>query len=560
MSFSRVSFKLALIIGLSLAGMIVMAPIALSTMRAQMLADREAKIRQMIDVGYGILANAQRLESEGKLTREQAQAAAMAEIKSLRYDRVEYFWLNDMVPKMIMHPIKPELDGKELSAMMDPAGNHLFAGFVDVVKTQGAGFYSYLWPKPGFDKPVPKISYVKGFAPWGWVIGTGIYLDDVDAVFWQTAQTFALICGAVFILVLVGSMLISRSITRPLATIAELTGRLAAGDGEFEVPHTERKDEVGALAKALRVFKDNAAAMARMHGEQQELKQRADAEKRKTMVELAGRFEASVQALVGDLFKDAGDMQQAAMGLSESAGNANRRAGEMESACQQASTNVQAVAAAAEELSRSISEISRRVGQAAGVADRAANDSQRTNEVVAGLAASAHKIGEVIGLINEIASQTNLLALNATIEAARAGEAGKGFAVVASEVKSLASQTARATDEISSQIAAIQAETKQVVGNIQSIRATILEVNEISSSISAAVEEQGAATQAIAASVQEAASGTTHVSQNIRNVTEATSETGSAAETMLGSSGHLAGKVQALQDHVAEFLAGVRAA
>ncbi len=329
MFFSRISFKLALIIGLSLVGMIVMAPIALSTMRAQMLSDREAKTRQMIDVGYGILANYQRLESEGKLTREQAQAAAIAEIKGLRYDKVEYFWLNDMTPKMIMHPIKPELDGKELGEMKDPAGNHLFTGFVDVVKSQGAGFYSYLWPKPGFDKPVPKISYVRGFAPWGWIIGTGIYLDDVDAVFWQTAGMFALICGAVFVVVLIGSVVIGRSITRPLATIAALTERVASGDSAFDVPHTARKDEVGALAKALRVFKDNAAAIARMHGEQEDLKRQADAEKQKTMTALAGRFEASVQAVVSDLFKDAGDMQQAAKGLSQSAGNANRRAGEM---------------------------------------------------------------------------------------------------------------------------------------------------------------------------------------------------------------------------------------
>jgi methyl-accepting chemotaxis protein len=560
MFFSRISFKLALIIGISLIGMIVMAPIALSTMRSQMLSDREAKIREMIDVGYGILASYQRQESEGKLSREQAQAAAIAEIKGLRYDKVEYFWINDMAPKMVMHPIKPELDGKDLSNMQDPAGNRLFIGFVNVVKSEGAGFYGYLWPKPGFDKPVPKISYVKGFAPWGWIIGTGIYLDDVDAVFWQTAWTFGLVCTVVFALVLGSSMVIGRSVTRPLGTITGLTERLASGDSAFDVPYTERKDELGALAKALRVFKDNVAAIARMHREQADIKQQADAEKRKTMIDLAGKFEASVQAMVGDLFDDASEMQQAAKGLSQSAGHANQRASQMADACQQASTNVQAVAAAAEELSRSISEISQRVTQAAQVADRAASDSQRTNEVVAGLAAAADKIGEVIGLINEIASQTNLLALNATIEAARAGEAGKGFAVVASEVKSLASQTAKATDEISSQIAAIQAETQQVVNNIQSIRATIMEVNEISSSIAAAVEEQGAATQAIAASVHDAASGTTQVSQNINGVTQATSETGGAADRVLGSSGRLAGKVQQLQDHVREFLASVRAA
>jgi methyl-accepting chemotaxis protein len=152
----------------------------------------------MVDIGFGILAHYQKLESDGKLTRAQAQAAAIAEVKSLRYDKAEYFWINDMAPKMIMHPIKPELDGKDLGEMKDPSGNRLFMGFVDVVNKQGAGFYSYLWPKPGFEQPVAKISYVKGFAPWGWIIGTGIYLDDVDAVFRQTAMTFALVCLAVF--------------------------------------------------------------------------------------------------------------------------------------------------------------------------------------------------------------------------------------------------------------------------------------------------------------------------------------------------------------------------
>src|SRR5437899_315513 len=219
MIFSRISFKLVLIVGISLLGMIALAPIALSTLRAQMIADRQAKTQQMVDVVYGILTHQQKLESEGKVTREQAQLAAIAEIKSLRYDKVEYFWLNDMAAKMIMHPIKPELDGKDLSDMKDPTGNRLFSGFVDVVNKQGAGFYSYLWPKPGFEQPVAKISYVKGFAPWGWIVGTGIYLDDVDAAFRQTAQMFALVCLAVFAAVLVSAFFIGRSVTRPLTTI-----------------------------------------------------------------------------------------------------------------------------------------------------------------------------------------------------------------------------------------------------------------------------------------------------------------------------------------------------
>ncbi|MGX1166431.1 methyl-accepting chemotaxis protein [Bradyrhizobium sp. USDA 372] len=560
MIFSRISFKLVLIVGISLLGMIALAPVALSTLRTQMVADRQAKTQHMVDVGYGILAHYQKLESEGKLSREQAQAGAMTEIKSLRYDKVEYFWINDMTPRMVMHPIKPELDGKDLSAMKDPAGNALFMGFVDVVTKQGAGFYGYLWPKPGFDRPVGKISYVKGFAPWGWIIGTGIYLDDVDAAFRQNAMTFAYICLAVLVVVLGASFLIGRSVTRPLARITALTERLAGGDSAFDVPYTDRRDEVGGLAKALAVFKDNASAVSRMHAEQQELKQKADDEKRKTMADLAGKFEASVQAVVRDVFDEARAMQQAAQGMSETANKASDRASFVATACQQASSNVQTVASAAGELSASIAEISQRVAQAATVADKAAADGQRTNDTVQGLAAAAHKIGEVIDLINQIASQTNLLALNATIEAARAGEAGKGFAVVASEVKSLASQTAKATDEIGAQITAIQAETNQVVGNIESIRATIMEVNEISSSIAAAVEEQGAATKAIAHSVQEAASGTDQVSHNIAGVTDATAETGQAAGLVLQSSGRLTHKLQSLQDEVSAFVAGVRAA
>ncbi|MGL3106651.1 methyl-accepting chemotaxis protein [Bradyrhizobium sp. BR 1432] len=560
MVFSRISFKLVLIVGISLLGMVALAPIALSTLRAQMIADRQAKTQHMVDVGYGILAHYQKLESEGKLSREQAQAGAMGEIKSLRYDKVEYFWINDMAPKMVMHPIKPELDGKDLSGMKDPAGNALFMGFVDVVNKHGAGFYGYLWPKPGFDQPVGKISYVKGFAPWGWIIGTGIYLDDVDAAFRQNAMTFGYICLAVLILVLGASFLIGRSVTRPLTRITALTERLAAGDSAFDVPHTDRRDEIGGLAKALAVFKDNASAVSRMHAEQQELKQKADDEKRRAMADLAGKFEASVQAVVRDVFNEARAMQQAAQGMSETANKATDRASFVATACQQASSNVQTVASAAGELSSSITEISQRVAQAASVADKAAADGQRTNDTVQGLAAAAHKIGEVIDLINQIASQTNLLALNATIEAARAGEAGKGFAVVASEVKSLASQTAKATDEIGAQITAIQAETNEVVGNIESIRATIMEVNEISSSIAAAVEEQGAATQAIARNVQEAASGTDQVSQNISGVTDATAETGQAAGLVLQSSGRLTQKLQSLEDEVGAFVAGVRAA
>ena len=560
LAFSRISFKLVLIVGLASLGTIAMAPIALDTMRTRMIEDRQAKIQHLVEVAYGILAHYQDLEKSGKTTREQAQADATQEINGLRYDKVEYFWINDMTPRMVMHPIKPELNGKELGEMKDPAGNRLFVGFVDIVKKQGAGFYSYLWPKPGFEQPVPKVSYVKGFAPWGWIIGSGIYIDDVDTIFRHTALVFAAICLAVLAAVLAASFFIGRSVTRPLATITGLTERLAAGDGAFEVPYTRRRDEVGGLAKALHVFKDNAAAMERMHAEQVALKQQADIEKRQAMMDLAGKFEASIQGVVSHVAEDATGAQETAQSMSQSADTASQRAHAVADACEQASSNVETVASAAEELSTSIAEISRQVSQAAQIAKKAADEGQRTNDSVQGLASAAQKIGEVVALINDIAAQTNLLALNATIEAARAGDAGKGFAVVASEVKTLASQTAKATEEIRTQIAAIQGETRQAVAAIESICGTIMEVNDISASIAAAVEQQGSATREIARNVQEAAAGTTKVSQNIAGITAATRETGGAAARVLESTGRLVAKSKLLREEVGGFLEGVRAA
>ena len=560
MAFTSLRSKFVVIIAVALAGIIALAPLALYSIRNQMMTDRQAKIQQMVELGHGIVAHFQKLESSGKLSREQAQAAALAEIKELRYDKVEFFWINDMAPNMVMSPAKPELDGKPVGEFKDPTGNHLFRGFVDLVQKEGGGFYSYLWPKLGFEQPVRKLSYVRGFAPWGWIIGTGIYLDDVDTVFRQTAWTFAWICLAIFVFVLATSLAVSRSVTRSLTIITALTEQLASGDDNFEVPFITRRDEVGSLARALRVFKDNAAAVRKMHSEQHELKQKADDDKRSMITELAGKFEASVESVVLDVFGEASEMQKAAESMLASANHASGRAKVVAEACRQASENVQAVASGAGQLSASINEISQRVTQAAHVADKAANDGQNANATVQGLAVAASKIGEVIGLINQVAAQTNLLALNATIEAARAGEAGKGFAVVAAEVKSLATQTAKATDQISSQISSIQAETSSVVENIQSILVTITEVNEISSSIASAVEEQGVATQAIAQSVQDAASGTNQISHGISDVNTATSETGLVAGTVLSSSARLTDKLRILQNEVSGFVASVMAA
>ena len=276
-------------------------------------------------------------------------------------------------------------------------------------------------------------------------------------------------------------------------------------------------------------------------------------------VALADNFEANVKGIVESVSSSATEMQGSAQSMSSTAEETSRQSTAVAAASEEASTNVQTVASAAEELSNSVEEVGRQVGQSNKIAQNAVEEAQRTNDKVQGLAEAAQKIGEVVNLINDIASQTNLLALNATIEAARAGEAGKGFAVVASEVKSLANQTAKATEEIAAQIGAIQAATTDAVSAIQGIGSTIGEISEISTAIATAVEQQSAATKEIAANVQQAAAGTQEVSENISGVTQAASETGEAAGQVLGAAQELSKQSEALREQVDSFLIEVRA-
>jgi methyl-accepting chemotaxis protein len=368
---------------------------------------------------------------------------------------------------------------------------------------------------------------------------------------WSFAIVFVLVAGI--------ATALTRAVVGPLAGLTATMKRLATGDTAVEIAGTGRGDEIGAMAQAVGVFKDNAIAMARLQAEQEALKRQAEAEKRQALEALAGGFEASVQGIVEAVSAAATEMEKTAETMSATAEETSRQAAVVGGAAEEASTNVETVATASEELSASIGEISRQVAQAAAIAGKAAEESRQTDETVNGLSQAAQKIGEVVALITNIASQTNLLALNATIEAARAGEAGKGFAVVASEVKSLATQTAKATEEIRSQIDTIQGETRNAVAAIQHIGGTIGEINEIATAIAASVEQQGAATQEIARNVQQAAAGTGQVSANIGGVASAAGETGAAATQVLASAGDLALQSERLRGEVGKFLAGIRA-
>jgi methyl-accepting chemotaxis protein len=366
--------------------------------------------------------------------------------------------------------------------------------------------------------------------------------------------------GLVLLIGIASAVLIGRSIIKPVAGMTVAMGKIASGDNSGEIPSRDNTDEIGDMARALEVLKQNSLERARMRDEQKEREQAVADERRRSMVGLADAFEKNVGGIVEVVATAAGQMQGSAHAMTGTAEAVTRQAAAVSAASNEASANVQTVASATEELTASIAEIGQQVERSSQIAARAVEDARRTDATVESLAKAAEKIGEVVGLIQNIAAQTNLLALNATIEAARAGDAGKGFAVVASEVKSLANQTAQATEEIATQIGAIQQSTGEAVTAIRAIGATIGEMSQISAGIAAAVEEQGAATRDIAGNVQQAARGTDEVSTNIAGVSQASSEVGSAAGQVLGAAEELSRQSERLKQEMASFLDTVRRA
>jgi methyl-accepting chemotaxis protein len=401
---------------------------------------------------------------------------------------------------------------------------------------------------------------IEGLPTVKWKLGIAIDRDAAFAALSEFRVT-AITTTVVAVLAIIGllGLLVSFRVSKPIRAMTTAMSRLADGDLTADIPGKGQKDEIGEMAAAVHVFKENAAEKARMEAEREEMEKRAEDEKRTSRLRLADQFETSVGEVVEQVSNAATYMRSSSDSMSATAERATRQSAAVAAASEEASSNVQTVATAAEELSASIGEISRQVSQASQIASGAVQQAQATNIKVQGLADAAQKIGEVVALITDIADQTNLLALNATIEAARAGDAGKGFAVVASEVKNLANQTAKATEEIGAQISGIQTATQEAVEAIAAIGKTISEIDEVAAGIASAVEEQGAATQEIARNVEQAAAGTHEVSSNIAGVSQAANDTGSAASQINSAASELSEQSVRLRSEVDKFLQNVRA-
>ncbi|MEI7815817.1 MAG: methyl-accepting chemotaxis protein [Desulfuromonadales bacterium] len=469
--------------------------------RGLIMEEKQATVSYLVQEATSMLSSYQKQVESGILTKEEAQKRASERISAIRYDGSNYLWINDLGPKMVMHPIKPELNGKDLSENKDPNGKALFMEMVKVCKDKGKGFVDYAWSKPGNSKPVPKISYVELYQPWGWVIGTGIYVDDVTAHVRQIQIGIGIALMGILMLSTLLAWLVSRTVIGPIKAVVDTIRDIAQGDGDLtrRLPIVGR-NEIGELSEWFNTF------IGKLHGIINQVSG--------SSLQLASSS-LELQLTSRQMTESIAQLSSQSTSLATAGEEMSATSGDIANNCHQAAGN----AGGATQKAKQGAAV---VGQSIAVMNSIAERVQKAAGTVDALGVRSEQIGAIIGTIEDIADQTNLLALNAAIEAARAGEQGRGFAVVADEVRALAERTTRATKEIGEMIKAIQKETKDAVvsmeqsvvqveqgtshaaesgRSLQEILDIINDVTEQISQIATAAEEQTATTREISCNV-----------------------------------------------------------
>jgi methyl-accepting chemotaxis protein len=550
----RVALIVALLV-LSIVGVVAMQTVSF---RQAMVQERGAKLHDMVTSVVGMMKFYDDQATAGKMTLPQAQEAAKTAIRTMRWGDGDYYGIYQYDGVTLVHA-NAKFEGLNRIDTVDPSGHHTIVDLIEGAKNGGALLIT-MAPRPNQQASVGKLTYVAPYEHWQWAVQAGSYIDDIDASVWHEVITMGSI--ALVALCLAGGLAayVGRSISRPISDLSSTMETLAAGTMTVTVPYVSERNEIGTMARALEVFRASMTEAEALRLEQENLKQVAATERRASLLRMAEEFESAVGGVVEAVSASSAEMRHSAQILTTSAQNTSDKSSEIVALSDDASRNVSAVAGASEELFASISEISARLAQAVRTTGDANAEAQTAAGLMQNLERATGKIGEVIGLINSIASQTNLLALNATIEAARAGEAGKGFAIVASEVKALARQTADATDEIRAQVGAIQLEASAALKSISGVTRTVTDISELVTAVAAATEEQTAATEEISRRVQQVATGTEAVSANMNIVADAMGSTRTEAGQVLDAATHLAERGSTLKQKVGAFLDTIRAA
>ncbi len=561
LSMNRLPVRWRLHLATLAALMALIATSALIYVRVdrQLTEQRIVTLRALTQSARSVIEGYAAEAQAGRRSVAEAQAAALAAISFMRHSQGDYLWVQDMQARIIMHPIKPELDGTDGGAIADPAGVHVFRAVAEAAGGAGDGTFRYLWPRPGSQVPVPKLSIAVAFKPWGWVIGTGVYIDDIAAEQRALGGTLALI--TVMMGLAVGGVIfwLGLSIARPMRRLSRATDAIARGVLGEPVADAERGDEFGQLAKSLDILRLGALERDRLT-EQTRLEQAVKDRRRTAIDQHTQDFGASFSAVMGRMGVAAETMRVSAEQMSAAARSTQAQAASSTASAREVTEMLASVAEASDQMAAGTADIGGRVSDVLTAATAAVEAAGQSDRIMRDLLSAAAEIGEVLGLIGDIAAQTNLLALNATIEAARAGDAGKGFAVVASEVKGLANETRLATEQVGRRITAVRRSTQDASDAIASVSQAIAKVNGAAGEIAAAITQQAGGTRAIAGSVTSVSTNTAETTRAIEHLAEIADDTLSGSEAVLYAAGDVHQQTATLRQELDQFLAALREA